>query len=107
MPRNNADFHNSILYHGSNHPFIAGDVVKPMETPGQKSLGLPAPTHSYATDSPLIASIYGEKIYRVEPLDHEEVEKSRPLYAGSPPREAHYYTSKKGFKVLGEHSGQK
>lgn len=106
MGRNNGDFQHSVLYHGSDHAFSIGDIVKPMETPGQRALNLPPPTHAYATNVPVYASTYGKKVYQVEPVDPEDVERSKVVgYVGKGKAPAHHYTSKKGFKVVGEHDG--
>lgn len=103
MGRNNADFQNSVLFHGSHHAFQPGDTVLPRREliPGAVDPDRPA----FATDSPLVASTYtGDtgKVYTVEPIDHEEVKKSRPfLNVGPDQHTAHYYTSQKGFRVTG------
>jgi hypothetical protein len=99
--RNNADFHESVLYHASPHPFQPGDIVLPRRKlyPGAADHDRPA----FATDSPLVASTYEGKVYQVEPVDPDEVEKSRPFFNVGPDKHtAHYYTSQKGFKVMGQ-----
>jgi hypothetical protein len=120
MGRNNADFHESAMYHGSNHSFHVGDVIKPFQTPrdaeNRKALGLPAPTHAYATNEPKYASVYGERIYTVSPVDPKDVETEHLNPPGGRGTEdinivlgsdspTYAYSSKKGFKVTGEHSG--
>lgn len=108
MGRNLGDFHDSILYHGSPYHFKMGDTVLPRKAVTPDDEG-PYNNRAFATDSPLIASTYtGDtgKVYRVEPVEPKEVKKSRPFYnVGEDQHTAHYYTSEKGFKVLGEHSG--
>ena len=105
MGRNNGDFQHSVLYHGSPHAFQPGDVVLPRSAMFPKAPDADRP--AFATDSPLIASTYATGdtggVYKVEPVDHEEVEKSRPfLNVGMDKHTAHYYTSHKGFKVMGQ-----
>jgi hypothetical protein len=103
MPRNNTDFHNQILYHGSDRSFSIGDTVVPHEN---EKLGLDKASYAYATNVPVYASTYGKNVYQVEPVDPEDVERSKVVgYVGKGKAPAHHYTSKKGFKVVGEHDG--
>jgi hypothetical protein len=119
MGRNRADFHESAMYHGSTHPFKVGDVVLPLSQVNpekyehQTSHGA-KPQYvdsAFATNSPLMASTYATnagKVYKVEPVDHTEVKTQRDIGIigeGDNKHSVRYYTSKKGFKVTGEHSG--
>ena len=79
MTRNNADFQ-AGLFHGSYHPFEAGDIVNGNED-------MPA----YATDSHEEAAKYGD-VYQVEPLS---VDDSYKTPAGTTNVE-----SRKGFRVV-------
>ena len=88
MGRNNADFEESALYHGTSHPFEVGDIVEP------RMLGKAWATNSYET-----ASRYGRqgvtRVFRVE-----------PLVTGEPTSNSvggkRYISSEWGFRVLGE-----
>jgi hypothetical protein len=82
MPRNNADFRASALFHGSFHPFEIGDIVKaPSEL-------MPA----YATDSREEAESYGD-VYKVEPVGRTYSQKS--------PEGTTHHESFSGFRVIG------
>lgn len=84
MPRNNADFQFSALYHGSEHPFAPGDVVEPNKHMFGKA---------YATPHAHVASMFGRgHVYQVEPIGDHEVE-----FADT---ESPFITSKQGFKVI-------
>jgi hypothetical protein len=93
MGRNNADFQDSVLYHGSPHAFSIGDTIDPAHS---KVDGTVSATNDYDT-----AEFYRDLnnpertggIYRVEPIDTPEV-----VDHGENARE---YRSKKGFKVVG------
>jgi len=119
MGRNNADFHESVLYHGTVHPFQVGDVVEPREDhDGEK--------RAWATSDLGVAKDRAKdwvnykwndlsregknrswsehqkntppRVFRVEPLGDVEQHDSEDYKAVS---------SKKGFRVLGEHDGEK
>jgi len=99
MGRNNNDFAKG-LFHGTNHPFEIGDIILPTSSDA-----------AYATHNEEYAQQVAEekaeqrryenpelhvpKIYRVEPVDPEEVA-SRNV-PGFPP------SSQKGFRVIGLH----
>jgi hypothetical protein len=118
MGRNNADFQHSVMYHGSKSLFNIGDSIVPMANLPenlQTKLVQEKPTHrsgnsdsrretAFASNHVGVAQLHG-KVYTVEPLDKNEVtvKKLVPEEGGKNP--ILYYTSKKGFKVTGEHSG--
>ena len=102
MGRNNADFKNQILYHGSQHPFEVGDVVTPQE-------GEPA----YATSDVRLAAYYAAIPYGDGPVVHKSLPAGHiavvePLDAQEP--ETSTLTDKtnivakstKGFRVIGK-----
>jgi hypothetical protein len=72
------------FYHGSNHPFKEGDIVKPHDN------------FAWASTVPDVAAGYGSTTYKVEPLG--EV-KRVPGAA----KEFGIHTSTTGFKVTGVH----
>lgn len=102
MGRNNADFQNQALYHGTNHPFQIGDEV------------VPGIHGAYATTDAGVARAYAEdkamtevspvneyripKVYTVEPLDPDE---AGPDRYGTPG----VTVSEKGFRVTGKYDG--
>lgn len=84
MGRNNSDFQESALYHGSEHPFEPGDVVKP-----NKYLGGVA----FATPSMEGAAVFGRgHVFQVEALGKTETQ-----YSDTP---VPFVTSTDGFKVI-------
>lgn len=119
MGRNNADFQNSALYHGTIHPFSVGDVVTPR--------GVWGDGYAWATPNVDVAKRRGEdhvnygwsdavkeankkgelispskweaenppRVYIVEPVDADEAETTEHGHA----------RSRKGFRVTGEHNG--
>lgn len=121
MPRNNADFHNSIMYHGSSSSFNVGDAVIPMSNmppqvkaeiikkrPRDRSNSSVEPERAFASNHAGVAKLYAGKtgkVYTVEPLDNDEVETKQPALERGEKNPILYYTSKKGFKVTGVHDG--
>ena len=118
MGRNNADFQHSVMYHGSSHSFQPGDTILPgAQVSNRPKLGWnwdsPGSQVAYASSNPMVAEGYAMtgktrgKVYRVEPLDKDEVEaeihRKGSVEKNEP--DVYYYSSKKGFKVLGEHDG--
>ena len=81
MGRNNEDFQNQVLYHGSYHPFEVGDTVHPT------SELMPA----YAPSSRKEASTYGD-VYEVTPISVSNSYKT--------PSGTTHYESNAGFKVI-------
>lgn len=122
MGRNNGDFQHSVMYHGSSQNFKVGDIVLPHASlPQHLQEELRAEPdrgrtrepldHAYATNLPLVADLYSGKtgkVYNVEPVDRDEMKISRPIPGvGKDAETSFYYTSQKGFRVTGEHSGSK
>lgn len=113
MGRNNADFQNSALYHGTVHPFQVGDVVTPGEDGKAWATSDLGVAHDRAKQwvgfkwNDLTRegknTNYGEhekntppRVFKVEPIGEVEEHDSDDYRAVS---------SKKGFRVLGEHNG--
>lgn len=85
MARNNADFQDSALYHGTAHPFQVGDIIEPQgNTNWKQSSG----THVYTTTDLETAKAYAEKaaykagvetkkfeprVFQVEPVEGSAV----------------------------------
>ena len=80
MGRNNKDF-----YHGSNHDFKPGELVEPRSYANV----------AYASTNREVASGYGSKLYKVEPIG--EVKRQ----AGAA-KEFGIYHSTEGFRVIGK-----
>jgi hypothetical protein len=118
--RNNADFRQSALYHGTVHPFQAGDVVKPGE---DREFAYATTNLDYArTHADRRLSSYWEKgkqqnptwnrpggkqydewekenparVFEVEPIGEPEPTSSRDL------EDKGNVKSKKGFRVVRE-----
>ena len=90
MGRNNADFQ-AGLYHGSRAQIAPGDIIRPAERhPDQPE---DVPSYAHASTSDAIAYGYGDKIYKVEPLENDDTLENGVLGE-------HHYISKKGFKVI-------
>jgi hypothetical protein len=80
MTRNNADFRNSALFHGTAHPFKVGDIIEPRMHKG-----------AFATTKQEVAEHYAwnrtreynwangteeePKVFQVEPVNEETVNK--------------------------------
>jgi len=111
MGRNNADFEESALYHGTVHPFNLGDVVIPKNY-----------SHAFATDSKHEARAYADseaeietklrgetvpaRVFTVEPVDQEEnLIVNRVKYPLAKSRKTKIFKSQKGFKITGELNG--
>lgn len=89
MPRNNSDFVQSALYHGTDHPFKAGDVISPSFDAWQGG-------EVHASNSPTAASYFGAHVYEVEPLEDGE-----PEMVADHGEDGQHWVSRKGFKVKG------
>lgn len=92
MPRNNADFAESVLYHGSDHAFSVGDIISPAFSSYGSRPGYAART--FAADNHVLASMFGKHVYEVEPIDPTEAEPTHNI--GGVGFE---WESTKGFKV--------
>lgn len=78
------------MFHGSNHVFVPGDVVRPGEEDDS----------AYATNKPEYARQYGKHVYEVEPID-KPVSFEDPSGDPDEPSETRtiIHASEKGFKV--------
>jgi hypothetical protein len=114
MGRNNADFQNQILFHGTSAELLPGDVVLPAKSIGVTPNWSPAksanktdvayatphrPTAEYFAG---IAAIGGKtsNVYEVEPIDSSEAT-THVLGKTETGNPIHEVRSKKGFKVIG------
>jgi len=94
MGRNNADFEEQALYHGTHHPFEVGDVIAPSKI--SRGYG---DHFAYATPLKRIAEANAKKrsdsgtVYTVEPLDKDEAKWSEDKAV---------VTSRHGFRVIGK-----
>ena len=97
MGRNNKDFQDQVLYHGSSHPFNVGDTV----VPGGRGNGV-----AFATPYIDHAKFYAGKkgsVFTVEPLpDDETYEEQHEWAPNNEKGKLGYMTSEKGFKVTGK-----
>jgi hypothetical protein len=123
MGRNNADFHHSVMFHGSSSQLNVGDSILPMsglpsdkqtelikERPTHRSGSSVEPDKAFASNHLGVAQLYAGKtgkVYTVEPLDKDEMKISQPVPEEAGKNPIFYYTSQKGFKVTGEHNGEK
>jgi hypothetical protein len=98
MGRNNEDFRNQALYHGTSHPFNVGDVVSPRVSGLSYATTDKERAWSYAIQR---ADIVGgappsnAKVFQVEPLDSEELHHTSSGFGGVEGTAV----SSKGFKV--------
>jgi hypothetical protein len=87
MGRNNKDFKETALYHGTSHPFEIGDMVTPSILRGEHD------DRAWATTDLAEADYFGGgRVYEVAGLGDEEVHPEYPDVR----------TSKTGFKVTRE-----
>lgn len=113
MGRNNKDFQESALYHGTTHPFEVGDVVLPAKTAGVESgwkvndpegtvVGKDVDEHAFATPDLETARHFAginsgpnakRHVFQVEPVDPTEPEIRQGI-------DFPEIRSKKGFKVI-------
>ena len=97
MTRNNADFRNQILFHGSDAMLKPGDIVLPGNKVGAISAGTPM-DEAWATENQEDAADYGSNVYQVqhiEPPSSGVPKEFREMNAGN-----NVYSSKKGFRVV-------
>lgn len=80
------------FFHGSNQEFSPGDVVLPARQTGVHRGGQNT-SRAWATTRPDQALNYGDNVYRVRPVDPEEI---------APNSLNREYGSKSGFEVLGK-----
>lgn len=87
MGRNNADFQNQILFHGTDAALNPGDVVTPQNTAknGEEGYGW-----AFATPDKEYAAEHGKNIYHVEAPDDAQIH----------PDNEEAVVSKKGFRVV-------
>jgi hypothetical protein len=117
MGRNNSDFQQSALYHGTIHPFSVGDIVKPQGGEGDGEYAWATPREGLAHERAKDWVGYGwndysknnrgahyeeweknnpPRVYKVEPIGDTEVD-DNPEYPS--------VKSRAGFRVIGEHDG--
>lgn len=103
MPRNNADFQQSALFHGSPHPFTVGDVIEPRN---KHRFGIVA----FATPGIHTAKAFAKQtrlagpgsVFQVEPVDPSEPTVYNPEQMRNAPEGHKEVISEKGFKVVKE-----
>jgi hypothetical protein len=88
MGRNNADFRNQVLFHGTDAVLKPGDVVTPQETSRDGEAGY---GWAFATPDRDYAKEHGTNIYRVEAPEDAQIH----------PDNEDAVVSKEGFKVIG------
>lgn len=116
MTRNNADFRNQILFHGTNSEFSPGDIIKPRVATGASASFNTQPqmenfnpdTVAYATDHKKQANWYAKKsaaknggkprVYQVVPIKRKNMEVDPN--GGDNTGAATAYQNKSGFKVI-------
>jgi hypothetical protein len=97
MTRNNADFRNQVLFHGTNAVLKPGDMVLPGDKVGAASAGTPM-DEAWATENKEEAGDYGTNVYQVqhvEPPTSDVPKEFIEMNAGN-----NVYSSKKGFRVV-------
>ena len=83
---------NGILFHGTDHPFQPGDLVR-----GETSVGgFPEPGIAYATPDRNLARRFGKHVFQVKPLDIEKT------YASRYTDDAYEVFSPVGFEVISD-----
>ena len=104
MTRNNADFQDSVLYHGSPHALSIGDVILPYKT--MYGHGPVSSEVAYATTNKIIAKNHADKghtpgsVYTVEPVDADEMRETSKRRGG----DRLVSMSALGFRVTGVHN---
>lgn len=97
MGRNNADFRNQVLFHGTSAALKPGDTVLPGDKVGADYGGTPM-DEAWVTENLEDASDYGPRVYQVqhiEPPTSDVPQEFLDMNAGN-----NVYSSKVGFKVI-------
>lgn len=99
MSRNNADFHNQIIFHGTSAVLKPGDIVLPGDKVGAASAGTPM-DEAWATEDRDEAADYGPNVYQVQHLEEPDADGGIPKEFREMNAGRNVYSSKKGFKVV-------
>lgn len=84
------------LFHGTTADLNPGDIVEPRNVGKHTSVKA-----AFASLDPRVARLYGEKVYKVEPL---EGDKPRLMSAGRGVVDSGARESYEGFRVVGPHN---
>ena len=93
MARSKSEFHDSILYHGSDTMIPVGDIVEPRNSGAAYATTNEALAHTYA----LVKGKGKGFVHEVEPLEDDN-----SLFTASSSR-----SSKKGFRVTSAYPAEK